>query len=300
MDRGDEEDEVGSRRTGVLALTGLAAITVAALGVGAALAQQDDDGEEPTASGAEEELVERLGELEPQLPDGVVPTAVELDPEETWANLEGDPAGVNAILDTLEGDLRTLFVDADDATGEVADAVALVARGWLDLWHGTEELALADSHDLAFPLDAADDDGVATDADELRGRVEAGLRLILQGQDRLLEGYTVLRDAPAPADVQAAFDARAVTAEDFDVDLRPEIHAMIAERSTSVWVAVERFETDAPGIDPRASSVDIVCVDRELLREAGGIVTADNVAELVANTPERTDCPSPPAPLDDE
>jgi len=236
---------VGSRRSVVLALTGCAAIAVIALGVGGAVAQQDE--EPPTASASEEELVERLGDLEGALPDTIVPTDVVIDDEQTWGSLEGDPAGVNAVLDTVEGDLRTLFIDADDASGEIADAVALVARGWLDIWHGTEELALAESHDLAFPLDA-DADGVATDADELRGRMQAGLGLILQGQGRLLEGYTVLREAaPGPAEVQAQFDSRAVAAEDFDTDLRPQIHVMISERSTSVWVAVERFETDVPG-----------------------------------------------------
>jgi hypothetical protein len=295
---GHEEDEVGSRRSVVLALTGCLAIAAVALGVGGALAQQD--GEAPTASPAEEELVERLGALEAQLPGTIVPTAVQIDDEETWGSLEGDPAGVNAILDTVEGELRSLFIDADDASGEIADAVALVARGWLDIWHGTEELALADSHDLAFPLDA-DVDGVATDADELRGRIHAGLRMILQGQQRLLDGYTVLREAPGPADVQATFDSRAVAAEDFDADLRPQIHVMISERSTSVWVAVERFETDAPGIDPRAMSLEIVCIDREALREAGGIVTPELLPELVAATPERADCPDLPEggdPLD--
>lgn len=287
---------MGSRRSGVLALTVVAALTVAALGVGAAIAQQDSDA---TTGPADTDLVERLGELEGQLPSAVVPTGVTLVEDETWATLEGDAAGVNAVLDTLESDLRALFIDADDAPGDVADAVAWVARGWLDIWHGTEELALAESHDLAFPLDAEDDDGVATDADELRGRIASGLRLILQGQDRLLEGYTVLRDVDAPADVQASFDQRAVAAEDFDADLRPQLHTMLSERSTSVWVAVNRFETDLPGVEPRAKGVEVVCVDRELLREAGGIVTPENLAELVEATPDRADCPDLPEPLED-
>ena len=288
---------MGSRRRGVLVLTACAAIVVAALGVGAAVAQQDGDA--PSVSPAEEDLVERLGELEAQLPDTIVPTEVQISEDETWGSLEGDPAGVRAVLDTLEGDLRSLFIDADEAQGEVADAVAFVARGWLDIWHGSEELALADSHDLAFPLDASDDDGVATDADELRGRIEAGLRLILQGRQRHLVGYGVLVDVPAAAEIQARFDARVIAAEDFDTDLRPDIHTMISERSTGVWVAVNRFETDVPGVDARAKSLDVVCVDRELLREAGGVVTDELLPELVANTPERTDCPDLDLPADE-
>lgn len=288
---------MGSRRRGVLVLAACAAIVVAALGVGGAGAQQDS--EQPSVSPAEEDLVQRLGELEAQLPDTIVPTAVEISEDETWGSLEGDPAGVQAVLDTLEDDLRTLFIDADEADGQVADAVAFIARGWLDIWHGSEELALADSHDLAFPLDAADDADVATDADELRGRIEAGLRLILQGRQRHLVGYGVLVDVPAAAEVQAQFDARVIAAEDFDTDLRPQIHEMISERSTGVWVAVNRFETDVPGVDARAKSLDLVCVDRDLLDAAGGVVTDELLPELVAETPERTDCPDLELPAEE-
>jgi hypothetical protein len=273
-------------------------VGLAALGVGGAVAQQD--AEQPTGGAADGDLIERLGALEAHLPDTLVPTAVTIDVDESWGSLDGDPAGVRALLDTVEGELRTLFIDADDADGDVADAVALVSRGWLDIWHGAEELAIADRHDLAFPLDASDDDGVATDADELRGRIETGLRLVLQGQDRLLKGYTVLREvAPGPAEVQARFDARAVDAEDFDTDLRPQILALLSDRSTSVWVAVQRFDTDLPGVDPRAKAIELVCVDRERLREAGGVVTPELVAELAADTPERADCPDLPDGIDD-
>jgi len=283
---------VGSRRTGVLVLTACAALAVAAVGIGAAVAQQDDGA---AAGGDPSALVERLGELETQLPDTIVPTAVTVAEEETWGSFEGDAAGLRAILDTVEGDLRTLFIDADDATGDVADAVATVALGWLDIWHGAEHLADADSHDLAFPVDTFDADGVATGADELRGEISAGLRLILQGRARHLEGYTVLREeGPAEPEVQARFDARASAAEDFDTDLRPEIHAMLSLRSTGVWIAVDRFDTDLPGVEPRANAVSLVCIDRELLHEAGGVVTAENVADLAARTPERTDCPDLP------
>lgn len=278
---------MGSRRTGVLVLTACAAVAVAAVGIGAAVAQQDDG----AAVGDPSALVERLGELETQLPDTLVPTVVTVGDDETWGSFEGDAAGMRAVLDTVEGDLRSLFIDADDASGDVADAVATVALGWLDLWHAAEHLAEADRHDLAFPVDTFDGDGVATGADELRGEIEAGLRLILQGRARHLEGYTVLsEEGSAEPDVQARFDARAAVAEDFDTDLRPEIHAMMSLRSTGVWVAVDRFNTDLPGVEPRANAVSLVCIDRELLREAGGIVTADNVADLAARTPERTDC----------
>ena len=79
-----------------------------------------------------------------------------------------------ATLATLEPDLRRLYVDADDADGPVAEAVAAVARGWLDLHRASISSPRGRPHDLAFPIDASDDDDVATDADELRGRAEAG------------------------------------------------------------------------------------------------------------------------------
>ncbi len=286
---------MASRRTVVLTLTACAAIGLAAVGVGGAVAQQDE--EAPTPSADPTDLVDRLGELEATLPETIPPTSVTIDPEQTGGSFEGDPAGLRASLDTVEGDLRQLFIDADDADGEIADAVSIIARGWLDLWHGAEWLAEADAHDLAFPLETATSEGVATGADELRGSISVGLDLILQGRARHLDGYVVLRDeAPAEPDVQALFDARAVAAEEFDTDLRPDVLTLLSHRSTSVWVAIDRFDTDLPGVEPRATSASLVCVDREALQEAGGVVTEENVAALVAATPDRADCPDLPEP----
>ncbi len=268
----------------------VAALAVAAFGVTTALAQQDEDagGTDPTA------LLERLDDLETQLPDTVPPTDVEIDAEETWGELSGDAGSVRAVLDTVEGDLRRLFVDADDADGPVPEAVALVARGWLDIWHGTSALAAAEAHDLAFPLETFDD-GVATGADELRGTIDMGLELILNGQARHLAGYVSLRElGEAPADAQARLDARAAAAEAFDTDVRPLVAQMVSKRSPTMVVSVERFETDAPGVDPRATSLMVVCLDREALAEAGGVATPEVIAEVAARTAERVDCPGLP------
>jgi len=274
-------------------VTACAAIGLAAVGVGGAIAQQDEESAAPAEDPTE--LVERLGDLEVALPETILPTTVTIDPEQTGGEFDGDAAGLQATLDTVEDDLRQLFIAADDSDGEVADAVSLIARGWLDIWHGAAYLAEADAHDLAFPLDTETEQGVATGADDLRGKVAAGLELILQGRDRHRDGYTVLREqAPAEAAVQARFDARAAAAEDFDTDLRPELLVLLSQRSTSVLVAVDRFDTDLPGVEPRATSTSYVCIDRDLLRDAGGVVTDENIAELVAGTPERTDCPDLP------
>jgi hypothetical protein len=272
------------------------AVAAASIGVTAAVAQQEDP---PAATEAEDTpLLDRLAELEPLLPATPPPTDVVLAAETTWGTLEGDAGSVRAVLDTLEGDLRRLFVDADDADGPVADAVALVARGWLDLWQGTGPLATWEANDLAFPIDTVDDDLVATGADELRGQAEKGLELVLQGRERHLEGYTQLRElGEADPAVQAQFDARAAEAETFDTEVRPLVVRMLSQRTTNVLVTVDRFGSNAPGVEARARSVDVTCIDREALAEQG-VVDDETLLALEAATPDRVDCPDRPEPAE--
>ncbi|MEX1177851.1 MAG: hypothetical protein WEB09_05270 [Nitriliruptor sp.] len=245
------------------------AVAVAAslcIGVTVVAAQEDDA---PQATG-DDALLERLADLEPTLPPAPAPTAVEIDDEATWGSIDGDITGAAAILGTLQPELLSLYVDADDADGPVADAVAEVTRGWLDLQQGLDQLAIWEGADLIFPIDASDDDEVATDADELRGRAETGLRLVLDARQRHLDGYTTLREVGAaePA-AQSRFDARAADAETFDQDLRPLVRRLLSLRSTQVLVPVERFETSAPGVDARARSMRVTCVDRDAYLESG-------------------------------
>jgi hypothetical protein len=63
---------------------------------------------------------------------------------------------------------------------------------------------------------------------------------------------------------------------------------MLSEQSASVLVPTERFETDAPGVRSRATSVSMVCVDREALEELGGTATDEVLAQLEAA--DRADC----------
>ncbi len=283
-------------------LVGAVALAVAALGITGAIAQSQDA---PTGA-TPDALLERLYALELDLPPAVPPTGVTLTPEETWGTLAGDAGGAHAVLGTLEADLRSLAVDADAAaTGDdpaldVARAVAYVAQGWLDVWTGTGHLAEAEAHDLAFPTDARDDEGVATGADEPRGWMEVGLDLILLGQARHLDGYVGLRTlGEAPPEAQARFDARAAAAEDFDRDLRPYVVAMLSWPTTSVLVPVDRFETPAPGVNPRARAVTMVCLDREAVQEAGGVVTPEVLASLGEEAVvDRPDCGSLVDPQD--
>jgi hypothetical protein len=304
----EQEDEVGlhplavrfhHRVVAVVATLAALAVAAAGIGVTGAAAQQTEGDPEAAAEPTQGTLLERLDALEALLPDTAPPTDVTLDAETTWGTLAGDAGSARAVLDTLEGDLRRLFVDADDAEGEVADAVALVARGWLDVWQGAGALATWEANDLAFPIDTVDDDAVATGADELRGQAEKGLELVLLGRARHLEGYVALRElGEAEPAAQARLDARAGEAETFDAEVRPLVVRMLSQRTTNVLVPVERFGSTAPGVEARARSLEVACVDRDALAEAGVAVDDEVVAELEAATPERADCPDLPEPAE--
>ena len=271
------------------ALTGLVV-----LGITAAAADSHDT----VGGNSPEQLLERLDALENDLPDDGPVSEVLLDDEVTWGEVVGDATGVRSTLDTLEPDLRALFIDADEADGAVADAVAEVSRGWLDLWQGAASIATAEGHDLDFPVETTDDMGVATGADELRGAIEVGVELALAGHARHLAGYVELRElGEADPGAQTRFDERAEAAEAYDAEIRPRAVLLLSQQTTSVLVPVARFASSAPGVESRAASVEVVCVDRQALEELGGVVT-DEVLEQLESV-ERDDCPDLPGPLED-
>ena len=289
---------MGITRRTTFGVVAVVALLAAALGTQVALAQGDDAATD-TPDG---ELLDRLGDLEPTLP-GLLPTGVELDEDETWGTLDGDFGGAAATLDTVADDLRSLFRDADDSEGTVAEAVSNVARGWLDLGEGYDALSEWEAHDLAFPLDAEDDAGVATGADEVRGDAERGLRHVLRAHQRLLVGYVALREEGAAEDagVQAALDGRAADVEDFDEVTRPELHRLLSLSTTMVLRPADRFETDAPGVEARARAMTVTCFDREayleMLQDAddpGDLPSPEEISELVGAGDERIDCPDLP------
>ena len=287
---------MGTTRRTTVGLIAAVALLAAALGTQVALAQGD------AAGGASDgELLERLDEVEPSLP-GLQPTDVGIEAEETWGTLDGDFGGAAATIDTVEADLRSLFRDADDAGGTVAEAVSNVARGWLDLAEAYDALGEWEAHDLAFPLETEDDEGVATGADEVRGDAERGLRHVLRGHERLLVGYVALREEGAAEDpqAQARLDARAAEAEDFDEELRPLVHRLLSLSTTMVLLPTDRFETDAPGVEARARSFTVTCIDREAYLELqaagadGDVPSAEELSELTGLDAERIDCPELP------
>jgi hypothetical protein len=291
---------VVTRRLRSIGLAVTAGLLAGTLGVTVAAAQQEDA---PPAAG-DAGLLERLDELEPQLPAQPAPTAVTIEDDGTWGGLEGDVTGAAATLGTLERDLLSLYVDADDTRTPVGDAVADVARGWLDLQHAYDRLAAWEAADLAFPIDARDDEGTATDADELRGTAEAGLNLVLSARQRHLTGYVALRElGAAEPDAQQRLDARAAEAEDFDRDVRPLVQRLVSLRTTQLLVPVDRFATTAPGVEARARSMTVVCVDREAYLDATGAspaeggapidpTDADAALALLGPAADREDCPA--------
>jgi hypothetical protein len=293
-----EEDQVGDSRRVTVGLVTVVALLVAALGAQMALAQGDDG---PTGTG-DEQLIERLDALDGQLPSPPPPVGIEIDPEETWGTIEGDFGGPRATLDTVAAELESLFTDADDGETRVSEAVASAARGWLDLREAYAALAEWEANDLAFPIDATDDDGVPTGADDVRGDAERGLRHVLVAADRHLEGYVTLREEGAAPDpqMQARLDARAADAETFDEEIRPLIHRLLSLPTTMLLVPTQRFETSAPGVEARARSYTITCVDREAYAEAssaagpGDVPSAEETPELLEPGADRIDCPDLP------
>lgn len=277
-----------------------ASLLVGTLGVTVAAAQQDAD---PPSAQDDPGLLARLDALEPQLPEEPAPTAVTLDTDGSWGSFDGDVTGAAASLATLETELVALYVDADDARTDVGDAVADVARGWLDLQRAYDRLAAWEAADLAFPIDARDDEGTATDADELRGTAEAGLRLVLSARQRHLDGYVALRElGQAEPDAQQRLDLRAAASEDFDRDVRPLVQRLVSLRTTQLLVPVERFASSAPGVEARARSMTVACVDREAYlattttpaEGADTIDPAESIEALERLGPgvDRQDCPA--------
>jgi hypothetical protein len=250
---------------------------------------------ETPAVASSAELLERLDELERDLPERLLPASFSFDPPIDNRTVGPDSIDLERRLTALEPELRRLFAAADDASGPVADAVAEVARGWLEVWTAAGMLAEADRHDTVFPVDAFDADQVAVGADELRLRVAAALELVLGAHGRHLGAYDVLRErGEAEPAAQARLDRRAADAEEFDARVRPLVLALLAQPSTSLVTPVDRFETVAPGIDPRARSLRVVCVDRDAAEAVGPLTDPDEIDRLAGDTPVRDDCPDLP------
>lgn len=241
-------------------LSGVLAAGLATTAITTATAQDADEGAEPTGV-SDGDLVDRLIDIERGLP-ALPPSNVTLDPDETFGQLEGDFLGAETELGLVSDQARQLFIDADEADGEVAEAVAIVARGYLRLEQAYGYLARYESHDLARPVGATDGDDIATGADTAAGLAEAGLDLVHLARMDALLGYGVLRDATAADDAEKALlDQAYGDTQRYLTTIRPQAHTLVSASSTAVLFAVERFETDVPS-EARAKDVTYVCVPR--------------------------------------
>lgn len=282
-------------------LTGLLAAALATAAVTAATAQDATEEESAPQGTSDEALVDRLVDLERELPE-LPPTAAVVSEDETYGELEGDFLGARTELELVSDEARQLFVAADDADGEVAEAVAVVARSYLRLEQAYDHLSRAEEFDLDRSLDSTDDDDVATGADPAAGHVETGLELVDLARIDALAGYGVLRDSAAADDSEKdLFDGAYVATQQYLTTIRPETHTLVSASSTAVLVAVERFEADTPD-EARARAVTYVCVPRSDYPDDSPTPMAA-LAELLAGDAVEllptADCPDLPAPANE-
>lgn len=275
-------------RMGFTVVLTVAAVAAAALGTSAAATALQEADRSP------EGLIDRLVELEQEVPPAL-PAEVIIDEEETWAEFPGDFTGARVAYDAIADEARQLFIDANDADGPVPAAVSDAARALLIEREAYGLLAEYESHDLSFPLEASDGIGVATDVDELYGKAQVGLTLLLDANDRALTAYEILRDTEvADATERSFFDAAFSAARTYDAEIRPQIHRAISEETTQVIRPIERFETTAPGTEARARVYRFTCIDREayLANDAATLDLPETLAAL--DQVPAADCPDLP------
>lgn len=245
------------RRPVAATLTAAVAITVAAVGTTVAVAQGG-------AGNSPEALVDRLVAVEREAP-ALPPSAVLVDDETTWGELTGDFVSAQLSLELMLDEMTELFVDADDANGPVADAVASVARSYLELQEAYSYLAVYEQEGLGLPVGTTDDFDVATGADEVRGLAEVGLDVLLGARERALGGYLVLRDAAeADATEKSLFDAAYRETDRFLREDAALLHEMLSLPTLSVISVTGRFGSTAPGSQAPARSMTIACIDRDV------------------------------------
>lgn len=259
---------------------GLVACAAAAAAIGVAAAQDGDDAVQ--ATGADAELVDRLLEIEQELP-GLVPDSVEVAEEEADATLDGSFGQARIALDALEADLRQLFVDADDAGTAVGDAVSDVTRGLLLEREAIIALEQADDYDVERPVDssdATDATNIAIDADDAMGLTLIGVDLLLDARMRELAGYEVLATLGDDTDPTGTFEGRTDDLREYAESIDPLLRAAVGIETDQLLVAVGRF--DAPVGQARATASEYVCVERETYLQAIAAGESVAVATLAA------------------
>lgn len=268
-----------------MAVVGVAALTV---GIGSAIAAESDvagDDEALVVSAADDELVQRLLALEPDLPE-VLPSSATLADDGVDALLTGSFTSARSTFDAVEEQLRQLFIDADDASTGAGDAVSDVAYGLLLERQAMLVLEETDGSDSTRPLDvsdARDDAGNAIDADGPYGSLQTALEILLDGRELQRSGYEVLADLPAGVDENGVFGDRYAALLDYRDATEVTLREIASTDSVQLLVGIERY--DAPIGVAHSLGVTYVCVDREaylelddatdVARIAGSIVQPD-------------------------
>ena len=244
-----------------------------------------------SAPASTDDLIASLAKIESQI-DTLPPEDVSVNADQTWAQINGDFVGANVTLDTVADQARALFIQASDVGGDVGGAVADAARSLLVLRQGYSLLSEWEAGDLELPIGQPTGDDASVYADEMRGKAESGLELVLDAFSRRVEAFQVLRDA-AVTDVQRTlFDNRYQQATTFEQQVRPQLHEALSETSVDVLRPISRFQTNAPGTESRAQVMKIVCVARDpyVKGELGSLDDPAQLAQLEAQP--SADCPA--------
>ena len=267
------------RMVGLLVVAGL----VVALG-SAIAAEGDGEGDAVAVAGGDQELMDRLVELQAELPP-LVPTEADLAANELDPVLLGSFTSARSTLDRLEDDIRQLYIDGDDANTAAGDAVASVARGLLIERQALLVLEESDGSTNPRPLDSSNartDEGIAIDADGLLGLESVGIDLLIQARDLQRLGYEVLEQAEG---VDAAFSQRLETLLTYEDEVGITLRVVTSASTDELLVPTDRY--DAPVGVPRATSVTYVCVDRFRYLELADLPMPERIAASIEESPSR-------------
>lgn len=255
--------------------------------LGTALAAEGDgDGDAVAATPVDTELVERLRELQDELPE-LVPTAADLAANDLDPVLLGSFATARGTLDRLEDDIRQLYIDGDEAGTAAGDAVSSVARGLLLERQALIVLEQSDGSSNPRPADSSNartEAGLAIDADGLLGLESTGIDLLIQSRDLQRQGYEVLQDVEG---ADGVFADRLEELRLYEEDVTVVLRIAASELTDELLVPVDRF--DAPVGSPRAVSVSYVCVDRAEYLALADLSEAEQIAGSVEEVPG-TEC----------
>lgn len=273
---------MGGRNWRMIGLLVAAGLVVA---FGSAIAAEGDGEDDAIAvTAGDQELVDRLEALQPELPP-LVPTEADLAANQLDPILLGSFTSARSTLDRLEDDVRQLFIDGDAANTAVGDAVASVARGLLIERQALLVLEESDGSTNPRPLDssnARNDDDIAIDADGLLGLESVGIDLLIQARDLQRLGYEVLEEVEG---ADGTFAQKLDELLTYENEVGLTLRVVTSASSDELLVPADRY--DAPIGVARATSVTYVCVDRFRYLELADLPMAERVAASLEESPSQ-------------